>query len=101
MRKVFCWQRKRARSLLIEDGKCLGITFVQRFGSLLTLNIHGHSIVPDGVYADDGGGGLVFRPLPPPTDEEVLWVTRAIAKAVMGLLQTCFLFLDLGGSELP
>ena len=75
MRKVFCWQRKRARSLSIEDGKCLGITFVQRFGSLLTLNIHGHSIVPDGVYADDGGGGLVFRPLPPATDEEVLWVT--------------------------
>ena len=60
--------------------------FVQRFGSLLQLNIHGHSAISDGVFTDDGQGGLVFRPLPPPSDEEVHWVCMAIAKAVLKLL---------------
>lgn len=43
-------------------------------------------MVPDGVFGDDGEGGLGFHPLPPPTDEEVDRVTGAIAKAVLKLL---------------
>ena len=88
MRKVFCWQRKRARGLGIEHPRTLGVLFVQRFGSLLQLNIHGHAAIPDGVFADDGQGGLAFRPLPPPSDEEVHWVCTAIARAVLKLLST-------------
>ena len=38
--------------------------------------------------AGDGQGGLVFRPLLPPSDEEVHWVCMAIAKAVLKVLST-------------
>ena len=86
MQKVFAWQRKRARDLGAVHPRNLGVLFVQRFGSLLQLNIHGHSVLPDGVLVDDGDGGLALFALPPPSTEEVERVTLAIAKAVLKLL---------------
>lgn len=81
-RKVFANQRKRARRLGIRDGRCLAVTLVQRFGSLLQLNVHDHSVIPDGVFADDADGRFAFFELPPPTDADVESIARGIARAV-------------------
>jgi hypothetical protein len=36
----------------IRKARCGGVTFVQRFGGTIDLNIHFHSLVMDGVYYD-------------------------------------------------
>ena len=38
LRKIFAWQKRRARRLSVTDPMCGAIAFVQRFGSLLNLN---------------------------------------------------------------
>jgi len=64
------------------------VTVIQRFGGGLDLNIHFHTLLFDGVFFAEGGNGtLAFRPLPPPTDEEVGVVLARIAARVQRLLQ--------------
>jgi len=46
LRKVFAWQRRRARSQGIAKPHTGAVTFVQRFGSLLNLNCHAHALLP-------------------------------------------------------
>jgi hypothetical protein len=42
------------------------------FGGGLNLNLHDHTLLLDGVFlVDRVNGTLGFRPLPPPTGEEV------------------------------
>ena len=55
MRAVFSSLRRRARHELgVAKPRCGAVTFVQRFGDALNLNIHFHSVVLDGVYEDRG-----------------------------------------------
>jgi hypothetical protein len=68
LHKVFAWQRRRARAHGIADPHCGAVTFVQRFGSMLNLNCHAHALVPDGVFAANSDGSVLFHPLPPPWD---------------------------------
>jgi hypothetical protein len=64
------------------------VTVIQRFGGGLNLNVHFHALVFDGVFFADGvSGALHFRPLPPPTDEEVGVVLARIAARVRRLLR--------------
>ena len=49
LRTVFAWQRRRGRSLGIEDGQTGAVTFVQRMGGAMNLNPHAHSLLPDGL----------------------------------------------------
>jgi hypothetical protein len=62
------------------------VAIIQRFGAALNLNVHVHALVLDGVYADDGAGGLRFHPAGLPADEEmdrlVLTIDRRIARLV-------------------
>jgi hypothetical protein len=52
------------------------------------LNIHFHTLLFDGVfYAPGEGDTIEFRPLPPPTDDEVGVVLARIAARVQRLLQ--------------
>jgi len=86
VRRVFASLRRRARLLApIEDPQCGAVTFVQRFGGALNLNVHFHSLVLDGVY--DVKDEMRFRPLPPPDDEEVERVVRGIACGIARLLE--------------
>jgi hypothetical protein len=62
------------------------VTFVQRFGGAINLNVHLHSLVFDGVYHEDSEGQIRFRRLPLPTDSEVKRVTASIAKKIRRLL---------------
>jgi hypothetical protein len=57
-------------------------------GGGLNLNVHYHTLLFDGVFfADRANGALDFRPLPPPTDEEVGVVLARVAARVQRLLK--------------
>jgi hypothetical protein len=82
LRALFTWQRKRARGV---DGRGGAITFLQRFGSALQLNVHMHVISMDGVFVDDEGTARFVR-LPPPDDDDVMVLLRRTARRVARLL---------------
>ena len=74
LRTVGAWMRLRARRLGLRGGQVGAVTFVQRFGGILNLNPHFHTLMPDGVFLEDAdapGGPLAFATLPPPTDAEI------------------------------
>jgi hypothetical protein len=56
------------------------VTFVQRFGSALNLNIHFHMLFLDVVYRD--GHPLRFEPLPAPSPEELQALVEQIAAQI-------------------
>ena len=62
------------------------VTAIQRFGSVLNLNVHVHTLVPDGVFVADGAGGARFVPLPAPTDDDVAAVCARAARRVLRLV---------------
>jgi hypothetical protein len=82
MRRVFAFQKKQARRRGIRSPETLGLCFLQRFGSLLQLNPHGHAVVPDGVFALDPTATLQFVCLPPPTMAELEAVGLGIVKGI-------------------
>ncbi|MGQ4808395.1 IS91 family transposase ISPps1 [Candidatus Entotheonellaceae bacterium PAL068K] len=61
------------------------ITFVQRFGGFINLNVHVHIIFLAGVYEDRTVQGLTprFRPPELSTDAEVAAVLRSISQRVI------------------
>ena len=68
IRTVFSSLRKRARSRLGPDApraRCGAVTFVQRFGDALNLNLHFHTLVLDGVYLPDEASGCARFHVPP------------------------------------
>ncbi len=88
VRSVFASLRRRARKHWgIPRGQCGAVTFVQRFGDALNLNVHFHSLLLDGVYAPGPIGGQRFHPLPPPDDAEVARVVSQVARRIARLLE--------------
>jgi hypothetical protein len=85
---VFSSLRRRARQYRgIRKAKCGGVTFVQRFGGAINLNIHFHSLILDGIYYEDADKEICFQRLPPPGDSEVARVTACIVKKIHRLLE--------------
>lgn len=80
------WQRPgriaREASTGSSDPPCGAVTFVQRFGSALNLNVHFHTLVLDGAYPYTIGQGRTprFLPLPPPGADEVARVLAGTAR---------------------
>jgi len=88
VRVLLGFQRYRARRRGILDGRSGCVTVIQRFGGGLNLNLHFHTLLFDGVFfAGHANGELDFRPLPPPTDEEVGVVLTRITARVQRLLK--------------
>jgi hypothetical protein len=58
------------------------ITFVQRFGSAMNLNVHFHTLFTDGVYLEDDSGSVKFQQLPVPSQAEIMQVTERVATKV-------------------
>src|SRR5262249_52390319 len=92
---MLCSCGGRGTSSFIRDGVALNrpdvatgratrgaVTFVQRFGSSLNLNIHFHALPPDGVFARNVDGTVGFVPIAPPSDEEILAITIKINRPV-------------------
>lgn len=65
---------------------------IQRFGSSLNLNLHFHTLVPDGAFYEDADGQMQFHPLDPPTRSDL---EKLIRKIVPRLLR------KLGAEDLP
>ena len=72
---IFAYQRRKAAELLevpedrIHPG---GVEANHRTSANLEANNHFHGIFPDGVFVElEPGGELVFRRLPPPTEEDI------------------------------
>ena len=86
LRKLFAWQRRATRRMGINMPQTGAITFVQRFGSLLNLNVHFHSLLPDGVF-QHVNNGVVFRPIPPPSGQDIERLVLQIARATEKLLK--------------
>ena len=61
------------------------VTFVQRFGGSINLNVHVPLIVLEGIYEDRTAQGLTprFRPQQPPTDAEIAAVLHKISQRVI------------------
>lgn len=64
------------------------ITFIQRFGSALNLNLHMHSQVSDGVYVRYGNNKLRFIRVAPPSLDEIKDITLKIAHRVHRYLKS-------------
>ena len=87
MRAVLGFLRRRARERQgVADGRGGAVVIIQRFGAALNVNVHSHALVLDGVFAEDGAGGLRFHPAPAPTDDEMDQVLATIERRVRRLL---------------
>ena len=66
------------------------VTFLQRFGGSINVNVHVHMIFLEGVYEDRTAQGLRPRFLPqaPPTDAEIAVVLHTISQRVIRQLRT-------------
>ena len=97
---VFASLIRRAREFgAVRQAQCGAVTFIQRFGSALNLNLHLHALVIDGVYAageaparqraasKDENGRPQFQALLAPDDEEVERLTATLAERMTKLLQ--------------
>ena len=87
LRVAFAWQRLRARRLGLPGAVCGAVTFVQRFGSALNLNVHFHALLPDGVFTFAADGDARFHALSPPTPQEVEALTRTIRRRILASLE--------------
>ena len=85
---VFASLRRRAGlSALGRRAKGGAVTFVQRFGDALNLNVHFHILALDGVCAEDDDGFLRFHEAGSPSDDEVRKVAKHISRRVENLMQ--------------
>lgn len=82
-RAVFAWQRRRGRLLGVADPRTASCTAVKRFGSAINLNVHFHTLIPDGVFDLSGDGPARFVPLRPPTEEDVAGILARVIKRVI------------------
>ena len=94
VRAVFASTRRRARCRfgIAKRSYCGAVTFVQRFGDALNLNVHFHTLVLDGVFVDEAvpresSSAMRFLPLPPPDDYEVGRVAARIARRLAAVLR--------------
>jgi len=89
VRSLHTFFRKQAKGQGLvsrsPDAKTGTITFPQRFGSSLNLNVHFHTLALDGVYTEDEGA-VRWHDLVPPSDEAVAsFVERLVRKLVAKL----------------
>ncbi len=89
LRALFAELRRRARQhWRMRAPQCGAVTFIQRFGSALNLNLHFHTLALDGVYADVDAPGATprFLPLPPPDDDAVARVLAGTARRLQRIV---------------
>ena len=87
LRAVSTYLRRSARKLGVLNGHTASVTWIQRFGDALRLNVHAHALLPNGVFVESPDGSLTFREVPPPTDAEVEALCRAMATRVPQILR--------------
>lgn len=89
IRALFAELRRRVRQQWgVRAEQCGAVTFIQRFGSALDLNLHFHTLALDGVYNYTAGSGQPtrFLPLPAPEPHEVARVLASAARRIERVL---------------
>ena len=90
VRAVFGSLRRRTRPKRAGSGPTLGgaVTFVQRFGGALNLNVHFHTLVLDGTYrSEENDPTLRFNPAPPPESEELERVLKRVVRGIFRVIE--------------
>lgn len=75
IRVIESYQRKRIQN---KNAKIGAITFIQRFGSALNLNVHFHTLMTDGVFIPQKDQTYLFQRLPHPTHEKLQQLVNKI-----------------------
>ena len=90
LRSLFTELRRRVRRHWgVRAEQCGAVTFLQRFGSALNLNLHFHTLALDGAYPyPDEQVTPRFFALPPPSHDEVLHVLAGTARRIARLLES-------------
>jgi hypothetical protein len=91
---ICSYQKRKSKKSGISKCFTGSVTFVQRFGSALNLNIHFHSLIPDGVFFDTENGFEFYRQAQP-TKAELLQITQKIHKKLLKTIEKRGLFEDL------
>ncbi len=89
LRSLFAELRRRIRRHWgVRAEQCGAVTFLQRFGSALNLNLHFHTLALDGAYPYPEAYGETppFFALPPPRHDEVMRVLAGTARRIERLL---------------
>ncbi|MFL5309593.1 MAG: transposase [Myxococcales bacterium] len=86
LRTIFTLQRRRARRAGAHAPRTGAVSFVQRFGGALNVNVHFHCVIPDGVFVREPGG-VRFVALPGLSDDEVKEVLRRIVLRLRKVLR--------------
>ncbi len=86
LRVVFAWLRRQGRAQGVREPRCGSVTFEQRFGSDLRLNLHFHVLVLDGVYSASSGEA-VFHRVAAPSDEEQAELVAKVYRKVRRILE--------------
>jgi hypothetical protein len=88
--------RKCAKTLGRTNVEAGAVTFVQRFGSSLNLNVHFHVVVLDGVFSrvdveksasKDKNESATFHAMPPPTQEDLATLLAQVERRVQAWLR--------------
>ena len=89
IRALFAYQRRMARRAGHRGAKCASVTFVQRFGGALNLNVHLHVLLPDAVFlpGETGDDELVLLPLAPPEDKDIQSILEKVVRRVSALVR--------------
>jgi hypothetical protein len=86
LQSISSLQKKKARQLGVNEPKVGAVTFFQRFGSALNLNVHFHVLFTDGVFFE-AEKEFSFLSLPPPTQAELSELALRIRKKVLKKVQ--------------
>ena len=82
---ISSYQKKKAKQSWIKLAKPGSVTFIQRFGSALNLNVHFHTLFADGIFYKNKDGGYEFLRLAEPTGEELFLLATKIQDKVLKL----------------
>ena len=80
------WYRRWAERAGIGCGDAArpgAVTFVQRFGSSLNLNVHFHTCFLDGIYVRDAAGHFAFHGAPSPNRDDIEGVVRSVHRRAL------------------
>ncbi len=88
-RAVLCEQGGHTRLSQRANIQPGSVTFIQRFGSAINLNLHFHCVFLEGVYLDRTDQGLTPRFVTgePPTDADIAAVVQKISHRVIRTLR--------------
>ena len=78
--------KKRAKKAGVKGAKHGSVTFIQRFGSALNLNVHFHTLFADGVFHKNPEGVWEFLRLPEPAAEELYFLAAKIRDKVLKII---------------